>query len=66
MKPTVSQFIALNSENYPYLVIRAEGRDYHIKNSAANEKFGDKEVKKLSFVTPCFGNKIQIIMQLEV
>lgn len=66
MKPTVSQFVALNSENYPYLIIRADGKDYHIKNSDADEKFGEKEVKKLSFATPCFGNRIQIIMELEV
>lgn len=65
-KPTVAQIVALNTSNYPYLVVRSLGRDYHIKNDAAVEKFGNQEVQKLSYVTPCIDTKIQIIMQLEV
>lgn len=64
--PTVEQMVSLNSSNYPYLIITSDGKDYHIKNDAAIRKFGEKEVKKISFATPCFQTKIQIVMKLEV
>lgn len=64
--PTVEQMVAINSNNYPYLMVKSEGEDYHIKNDEAIQKFGKNEVKKLSFVTPCIDTKIQIVMKLEV